>query len=157
MERRERPFTSGHVWIPSSLIFAGFFYLPLELRPTRASTQGPVGSLQPAVSCPPQPQDGPHCLALHPCHLSPWSPAHPTLDLPVTLSQGLDPGAALRFWAVGWAWPQNQGSSCLLLPFCKANPFTRIVLTPGALYYWSSCLGLLFYINKEMNQKCQWW
>uniref|UniRef100_A0A8C6BH32 Uncharacterized protein n=1 Tax=Monodon monoceros TaxID=40151 RepID=A0A8C6BH32_MONMO len=67
---------------------------------------------------------------------------------PVTLSQRLVPGAAPRFWAVGWAWPQNQGSSCLLLHFCKANPFTRIVLTPGALYYWSSCLGLLFYINK---------
>lgn len=71
------------------------------------------------------------------------------------VSYRLVPGAALRFWAVGWAWPQKQGSSCLLLEFCKANPFTRIVLTPGALYYWSSCLGLLFYINKEMSKN--WW
>uniref|UniRef100_A0A673T7Z0 Uncharacterized protein n=1 Tax=Suricata suricatta TaxID=37032 RepID=A0A673T7Z0_SURSU len=71
------------------------------------------------------------------------------------VSQGLVPGAALRFWAAGWAWSRNQGGSCLLLPFCKANPFTRIVLTPGALYYWSGCLGLLFYINKEMSKN--WW
>lgn len=82
----------------------------------------------------------------------PWSSAPPACDLPVTVSQGLVPGAALRFWAVGWAWPQNQGSFCLPLEFCKADPFTRIVLTPGALYYWSSCLGLLFYINKEMSK-----
>lgn len=79
------------------------------------------------------------------------------LNLPVILSQGLVPGAPVRFWAVGWAGPQNQGSSSLLLHFCKANPFTRIVLTLRALYYWSSCLGLLFYINKEMSKCCRWW
>lgn len=61
----------------------------------------------------------------------------------------LIPGPALRLWGLGWAWPQKPGSSCLLLHFYKAKPFTRIVLTPGALYYWFSGLGLLFYINKE--------
>lgn len=78
------------------------------------------------------------------------------LHPPIILSQGLVSGAPMRFWTVGWAWPQNQGSSYLLLLFCKANPFTRIVLTCRALYYWSSCLGLFFYINKEMSKNC-WW
>uniref|UniRef100_A0A8C5ZIP7 Uncharacterized protein n=1 Tax=Marmota marmota marmota TaxID=9994 RepID=A0A8C5ZIP7_MARMA len=75
---------------------------------------------------------------------------------PVSSLPGAHSMCCSEVWAVGWAWPQKQGSSCLLLHFCKANPFTRIVLTPGAVYYWSSCLGLLFYINKEIS-KNYWW
>uniref|UniRef100_A0A671DJH5 Uncharacterized protein n=1 Tax=Rhinolophus ferrumequinum TaxID=59479 RepID=A0A671DJH5_RHIFE len=72
------------------------------------------------------------------------------------------PGPPSVPWALkGWVqvWGSRLGRAPepgQLLPalhFCKANPYTRI-LTPGALYYWSSYLGLLFYINKEMSENC---
>lgn len=49
---------------------ARFFFLSPEPRPPRTPAHGPVGSLMPEVSCPHQPQDGSHCLALHSCCLS---------------------------------------------------------------------------------------
>uniref|UniRef100_A0A2K5LMG4 Uncharacterized protein n=1 Tax=Cercocebus atys TaxID=9531 RepID=A0A2K5LMG4_CERAT len=76
----------------------------------------------------------------------------PSQSAPTHLS-ALSQGAVSGILGSRLGLASEPGSSCLLLHFCKTNPVTRMVLTPGALYYWSSCPGLLFYINKQMSLK----
>lgn len=116
---KRRPFSIGPCL--DSHARARFFFPSPELRPPEAPARGPVESLMPAVSCPHQPQMALTAWSSIPAICPPWSPVHPVQPPCHSLPEA-GPGAPARFWAVGWAWPRNQGSSCLLLHFCKANP-----------------------------------
>nr|BAE72929.1 hypothetical protein [Macaca fascicularis] len=74
------------------------------------------------------------------------------LNPPPTHLSALAQGAVSGVLGSRLGLASELGSSRLLLHFCKTNPVTRMALTPGALYYWSSCPGLLFYINKQMSK-----
>lgn len=132
---------------------AGFFYLPLRAGATRSPCSWSSRE--------------PHASSFLSSSATGWFSLPGPLSLPSVSSSSTQPtchpfpGAGSRYCCCE-VWGSRLGLAPeprQLLPalhFGKANLFTRI-LTPGALYYWSSYLGHLFYINKEMSKNCWQW